>query len=164
MNDFEPASPIDGPSPGHRIGDPERQAVVAALDAHREAGRLTAEEFEDREVKAEQARTWADVQPLFRDLPAPYPEQMPAQPSPGQQLARTMQPDTTPSAGLLGDLIPERYRTTVMALTPFIALLLFFLTDTWLWFLMIPIMGVLLYGPDGNHDRKRRDRDGRRGR
>jgi hypothetical protein len=164
MSDFDQVSPTGGSSPGQRIGDPERQAVISALDAHREAGRLSAEEFEDREVTASQARTWADVQPLFRDLPAPYPAQMPAQPSPGQQLARTMQPNSTPSGGLLADIIPERYRTTVMALTPFVAVLLFFVTETWLWFLLIPVMGVLLYGPDGNRDAKRRDRDRRRNR
>jgi tellurite resistance protein TehA-like permease len=40
-------------------------------------------------------------------------------------------------------------RDTIIALTPFAALALFFLTGSWLWFLMIPVMGIRLYGPDG---------------
>jgi hypothetical protein len=161
MNDFEQTPSVGGSSPEQRIGDPERQAVIAALDTHREAGRLSAEEFEDRQVSAGRARTWADVQPLFEDLPAPYPARMPSPPSPGQQLARTMQPAAPGPDGLLADVIPERYRATVMALTPFIALVLFFVTDTWLWFLLIPVMGVLLYGP-GNHNDRGRDRNRKR--
>ena len=39
-----------------------------------------------------------------------------------------------------------------MAVTPLAALVLFFVTHTWLWFLAIPITGALLYG----NDRKRR--------
>jgi hypothetical protein len=167
MSNFEQPAPGGDPAPGQRIGDPERQAAIQALDAHREAGRLSAEEYEERQVAVAAARTWADVQLLFTDLPAPYPEQMPIPrsiggstgQSPGQQLASTIQPQPV-TQGLLGGIIPQAYRATVMALTPFVAVALFFLTDTWLWFLAIPIMGVLLYGPDGNHgaDRQRNRR------
>ena len=48
-------------------------------------------------------------------------------------------------------------RDTIMALTPFVALVLFFVMGTWLWFLLIPVMGILLYGADGN-TRQRRQR------
>jgi hypothetical protein len=42
-------------------------------------------------------------------------------------------------------------------LTPLVALILFFVTDfTWLWFLAIPLMGIVLYGPDRTHKRRRR--------
>jgi hypothetical protein len=163
MNDFEQSSPIGGSSPEQRIGDPERQAAITALDAHREAGRLSAEEFEDRQVTAAAARTWSDIQPLFADLPPPHPSRMPSQPSPGQHPARTMEPTPSATTGLLGDVIPQRHRATVMALTPFVALVLFFLTGTWLWFLLIPAMGVLMYGASGQR-RPGRNRQRRRNR
>lgn len=38
-----------------------------------------------------------------------------------------------------------------MALTPFVALVLFFWTDSWLWFLLVPVSGVV-YGLIVNHD------------
>jgi hypothetical protein len=60
--------------------------------------------------------------------------------------------------GLLGAVVPDRYRSTIMALTPFAALVLFFGTHLWYWFLAIPVMGILLYGADGDGDRKRRER------
>jgi hypothetical protein len=52
-----------------RAGDADRDRVVAALQAHREAGRLTAEEFEERMESALLAR-WLDELPaLLADLP-----------------------------------------------------------------------------------------------
>ena len=50
----------------------------------------------------------------------------------------------------LSDAVKER----IMAVTPLAALVLFFVTRTWQWFLAIPIAGALLYGSD----RKRRHR------
>ena len=152
-----------------RIGDPERDAAVEALNVHREQGRLDSTEYEDRQVTVSRARTWADIQPVFADLPQPHPAMMPSQ---GQPPARSgggadvVEPGITADAepgGLLGDVIAERYRSTVMALTPFAALLLYFGTRTWVWFLAIPIMAVLLYGPGGGKE-DRRDRHRRRDR
>jgi hypothetical protein len=46
----------------------------------------------------------------------------------------------------------DRKRETIMALTPFLALALFFTTGfNWLWFLLVPVMGILVYGPDGKN-------------
>ena len=49
-----------------------------------------------------------------------------------------------------------------MALTPFLALALFFLTGfaggfawSWLWFLIIPIVAIIIYGPSGKPDSER---------
>lgn len=144
-----------------RIGDGERQASVDALIAHREAGRLDPTEFEERQVAAARARTWAEIAPLFRDLPAPYPVGMPS----GLPAAPAPLPAAMPgpagatgverSGGLLDGIVPPRYRDTVMALTPLLAVLLFFVTKTWLWFLMIPILAIVLYGPDGKNQKKR---------
>ena len=150
-----------------RIGDGERQASVEALIAHREAGRLDPTEFEERQVAASLARTWAEIAPLFRDLPAPYPVGMPAglpaAPPPAPVPAAMSGPagatGVERSGGLLDGIVPPRYRDTVMALTPLLAVLLFFVTRTWLWFLMIPIIGIVLYGPDGKQ--KNRNKLGR---
>jgi hypothetical protein len=44
----------------------------------------------------------------------------------------------------------DSQRETIMALTPFAALARFFLAGHhWMWFLMVPVMGILRYGPDG---------------
>ena len=52
-----------------RIGDAEREAAVAALGEHYVAGRLTAEEHDQRTTQAFAARVEADLWPLFGDLP-----------------------------------------------------------------------------------------------
>ena len=52
-----------------RIGDAERQAAVDALSEHFVAGRLNDAEFNERMDAAMQARTAADLWPLFSDLP-----------------------------------------------------------------------------------------------
>ena len=52
-----------------RIGDTERDRAIAALGDHFAAGRLTAEEFDQRTDQALQARFNADLEPLFVDLP-----------------------------------------------------------------------------------------------
>lgn len=53
-----------------RIGDREREEAVARLGAHYEAGRLTAEEHQERVGEALQAKTQVDLAALFEDLPA----------------------------------------------------------------------------------------------
>ena len=52
-----------------RIGDAERDAAVEKLREHLVAGRLSMEEFDDRMAKAVAAKTSADLDPLFADLP-----------------------------------------------------------------------------------------------
>jgi hypothetical protein len=166
MSEVQGAVPEDGLQ---RVGDTEREAAVTALDAHRAAGRLDATEYEDRQVRISRARTWAEIQPLFEDLPDPHPIGMPQLPGGAVHVGATVgstgvastQP-TGQSVGLLGNVIPERFRSTIMALTPLLAVVLFFKTETWLWFLAIPIMAILLYGPEDRNAR-RRDRNRRRG-
>ena len=59
-----------------------------------------------------------------------------------------------PAGGARGFL--ESKRDTIMALMPFLALALFFTTGyRWMRFLMMPVMGVLPYGPDGGKDPRR---------
>ncbi|HEY6793780.1 MAG TPA: DUF1707 domain-containing protein [Kineosporiaceae bacterium] len=148
----------------YRIGDAERAAATEALNAHREAGRLDATEYEDRQVQVSRARTWAEIRPVFADLPQPHPAGMPdAGPTPGDAPSASLPgvpeslptQQSVPSQGLLRSVVPDRYRATVMALTPFAALLLFLVTRDWIWFLAIPVMGILLYGAEGDHERRR---------
>jgi TM2 domain-containing membrane protein YozV len=63
-----------------RIGTAEREAAVRILSDHLSEGRLTLEEYEERMAVALEARTQADLKPLFTDLPPPHPAFMAAPP------------------------------------------------------------------------------------
>jgi hypothetical protein len=63
-----------GPAGSLRIGDAERLAAVTALGDHFAAGRLNQDELDERTATAFAARTFADLEPLFADLPAPHPK------------------------------------------------------------------------------------------
>jgi hypothetical protein len=52
-----------------RVSDAERDAVVAELSEHFQAGRLNAEEFDQRAGQALAARTRSDLTGLMTDLP-----------------------------------------------------------------------------------------------
>lgn len=52
-----------------RIGDAEREAAVDALNRHFAEGRLTSLEHDERTSLALEARTRADLDKLFADLP-----------------------------------------------------------------------------------------------
>lgn len=56
-----------------RAGDADRERVVTALSAHAAAGRLDAEELEERTAAALEARTFAQLEALTADLPAQRP-------------------------------------------------------------------------------------------
>jgi Domain of unknown function (DUF1707) len=129
-----------------RVGTAERDEALARLAEHWQAGRLDPAEHELRVTKARAAVTQADLDALFTDLPQPDPPR-----------ATTGAVTTTGNRDFL-----EGRRETIMALTPFAALVLFFITHTWLWFLMVPVMGILVYGPGGNRDGRKDSR--RRGR
>lgn len=59
--------------PQMRASDADRDAVVAALSEHFQAGRLTSEELEERTGRALAARTLDQLDELTADLPAPRP-------------------------------------------------------------------------------------------
>jgi hypothetical protein len=54
---------------GMRISDADRDRAIAELSEHFQAGRLTADEHEERMSRALQARTAGDLAELFTDLP-----------------------------------------------------------------------------------------------
>jgi hypothetical protein len=61
-----------------RVSDTDRDRAIAELSEHFQAGRLTADELDDRTGRALQARTAAELAALFTDLP----RQPPARPGP----------------------------------------------------------------------------------
>ena len=64
--------------PQIRASDADRDAVVAALSEHFQAGRLTTEELEERTGQALAARTLGQLDELTADLPAPRTAAPPA--------------------------------------------------------------------------------------
>lgn len=130
-----PAVPDDD-APGLRLSDADREAAVAALAVHRDAGRISGTEYEDRWATVRQARVRADLRPVFVDLPAPHgtPDPVRATPVPAPQ------PLPAPARG--GGFNPG----VLVALSPFVALILFTLTRSWVWFLLVPVSAVLVGG------------------
>ncbi len=158
MSESQQEPGTGGILPSVRIGTPERNAAVAALDTHWHAGRLDPGEHERRTTLAKAARTRTELDALFADLPDRVAPRVPAPghevvqgPAPASAPTRVPEPSVPALGGMVG-----RHRDTVMALTPFVALALFFLIHTWLWFLLIPVMGILLFGADDRKGRRRR--------
>jgi|SRR5215467_5911874 len=54
-----------------RASDADRDAVLAEIAEHFQAGRLTLEEFDERSDLVLRARTYGELADLTRDLPAP---------------------------------------------------------------------------------------------
>jgi hypothetical protein len=73
-NDGDGRSADPGGAAELRIGTPERQAAVEALDAHLVARRLDTAEYERRSEACDRARTQAELLRIFADLPAPHPQ------------------------------------------------------------------------------------------
>jgi Domain of unknown function (DUF1707) len=79
----------DHPASSLRLSDADRDRAVAELSEHFQAGRLAADELDDRVGRALQARTAADLAPLFADLPGKRPTMTgpgsrPASPAPSR--------------------------------------------------------------------------------
>ena len=54
-----------------RVGDAEREAAADTLRTHYVKGRLDGDEFQQRLERCLVAKTYADLDPLFGDLPGP---------------------------------------------------------------------------------------------
>jgi hypothetical protein len=90
---------------------------------------------------------------LFADLPV-------GMPSAAGPAATTTPAFAEPQSG--GGTRQRSRRYAVVALMPFIALALFFIfgnvwgfSYAWLWFLLVPIAGIVVYGAGGYSDRDR---------
>jgi hypothetical protein len=143
---------------GQRIGNAEREAAIAALNQHWQAGRLDPAEHERRTTAAYAAMTQGDLDALFSDLP--HGAQPKDTPRPLQGEVVSVPPTQIEPQKGTGLFPPEswvaQHRDALMGLTPFVALVCFFVFRSWLWFLIIPAAGVILYSGD---DRRKRRRD-----
>ncbi len=164
-----------GDDPSVRVGNDERQAAIAVLGEQWKAGRLDPAEHERRTTAAYSATTRGDLDALFTDLPVGWAGAPAASQPPTTTFSAVSTRDSTmgdrvsTSPENSGGLVPERswvsqHRDAIMGITPFVALALFFLTESWLFFLLIPAMGAFLYagGDWSSNTARRRERDERR--
>lgn len=106
------------------------------LSDHFAAGRLSVAEFDERSAVVAAAVTRGDLVKVFEDLPEPVSDTGPV-------------PERPPHRGR-----PE-FRGPAMGLIVILALVLFFTTQTWLWFLLIPAAGIV-FGALGHGREQRR--------
>ncbi|MGX5697713.1 DUF1707 SHOCT-like domain-containing protein [Agromyces soli] len=159
--------------PEERLSTSEREAAVDRLSSAQIAGRITPQEFGERSAAARAAVTRGDLVPLFADLPAGEAGEAGAPAAAGAASAAygaTAYPAAAESEpvgddgwGRAGRPLGGAVGATIMALVPFIALALFFLTGfnggwawAWVWFVLIPVAGIIIYGPGSTHRDRRR--------
>ena len=127
-------------SPDVRIGTAERERAFSLLSEHFAAGRLGSSEFDERSAAVSAAVTRGELVPLFRDLPGGSAMLHADQP---------MSPDSSPAIASSGHVPAvsggRDYRAVAMGIMPLAALVLFFVTGSWLWFLAVPAAGAILY-------------------
>lgn len=184
MTDQGPDSAADDGGTARDEGgltEADRDAAVAALDVHRDAGRLDDVGFEDRSVRARRAWTRADLELLFLDLPEPHPVLGTAAwgsaPAAGRDLAPSappsLPPSAPPSAPPWGQdasapvplstspvparppLVSPKTAQTLVALAPFVAVALWWATKSWIFFLLIPVVGIVFGDAAGKRKRRR---------
>ncbi|CAD5992320.1 DUF1707 domain-containing protein [Agreia sp. COWG] len=98
-----------------------------------------------------------DAVPAYGAPEAPSAEALPT--------ASAVAPSQAAPAATVGWKDPQakevsRAGATVMAIVPFVSLTLFFVTGSvmswsysWLWFLLVPVAGIVIYGPNGKPKR-----------
>jgi hypothetical protein len=136
------SAPSSGPDPSQiRIGDAERNSALDALSEHLGKGRIDLDEFGTRSAQVTQARTVADLRALFTDLPLPHPT------LPGPATVSAPPPARRPAAS---PARPDDARTpaqrgaaVLLAASGILSLVLFFVTKTWLVFLIPALIAVV---------------------
>jgi len=135
-----------------RIGDAERSRAADLLSEHRAEGRLTQPEFDERVTAALTAKTAAELEPLFLDLPGPNPGRPAELPQtllePTQWRAHELDAQSTGKQ----DVAPAFDRRWVAALTVAVAVawtvaaLISIRTsvDTWTIFILPIVLSVVL--------------------
>jgi hypothetical protein len=148
---------VPGPLP-QRIGDAERDRAAEYLRDHLAEGRLEQFEFDERLTAALTAKTQADLDPLFVDLPAPKPGQTLAPvagpPSPWQQPNGVVvsRPAQVPSARLHASAAAA----VLLAFSwPLMLMLIIALPGQPYWLMMLPFLLPWVLGR-GHHNGPRR--------
>jgi hypothetical protein len=88
---------MDERRPDMRVSDRDRQAAAERLRLAMGEGRLDLVEYDDRLAKAYAAVTYADLEPLFTDLP-PASAMVPVEPPPSPVAGPARAPRPVPSA------------------------------------------------------------------
>lgn len=108
----EPAGPVDPRE--LRVSNADRERVATALQQASADGRLELDELDQRLAAAYAARTFADLEPLTRDLPEPAGSSQLAEPS------RDLRPTSRWAAAVFGGfsrkgawVVPRRFRAVV---------------------------------------------------
>ena len=149
------------PYAGLRVGDTERQAAIAALGEQWRAGRLDPAEHERRTTAAFAATTRGDLDALFADLPG-APDSAAGGGAPATPTGAAPTPLTPSSPAPEGAMSwLARNRGAVHTMVPLIAVALFFLTKTWVVFLLVPISYTLLGTLNGGGHGRDRQRNRR---
>nr|WP_296772479.1 DUF1707 domain-containing protein [Rhodococcus sp. (in: high G+C Gram-positive bacteria)] len=140
-------------NPDVRIGTAEREQALSNLSQHLSDGRLTLPEFDERSAVVAGATTRSDLDSVFTDLPTPSLAPTASRPL---DISKSGDPVATPPHPVEDS--GWDWRKAVMGATPIIALILFFVVPvdgSWLFFLLVPLVGALLFGGDRS---RRRDR------
>jgi hypothetical protein len=140
-----------------RVGAPERELAMGALDEHRRAERLDADEYRRRSAAAARARVRGDLDGLFADLPRPHPVYPGYEPDAGREIGHDA-PAPAPVADDRAIDLPElvtpvaatvaRHAGLLSLLAPVIAFGLFAATGFRFpfVFLLVPVaIGVLTW-------------------
>lgn len=119
------------------VSTTERERALADLKAHFEAGRLHSFEYEDRRGRAGDANDRSELDALFTDLPSLDAGR--AERSASGRAFGIEQADAAQSHGRSRCLSHGAAYSWV----PLLATALFFVTGSWVWFMMIPAVGYI---------------------
>jgi len=121
-----------------RVSDAERQAVADRLAEHFSSGRLDQEEFDERVSRAMGAKTRADLNGLFDDLPES------GMPGPGQGL-----PETGAPAGVCAQRRRFRHPVLLAAFVILVALTAGHVVFPLLWIGFLVVIALAVTGHFG---------------
>jgi hypothetical protein len=144
-----------------RIGDAERDRAAEFLRDHLAEGRLDQAEFDERLTRALTAKTQADLDPLFQDLPGPKPGStaVPAdtfQAPPWQRSAPSQGVAPRPAAPAPVSARANNAWAFVSAVAWPVAIILCFATHwSYWWIILIPIFFSGWVGQGRRHDHRR---------
>ncbi len=132
------------------VSTTERDRALADLLAHFQAGRLHSFEYEDRRGRAGDATVRSELDALFGDLPrvdaAPVTDSSPASSDRHADTAGGRRRGRCVSYG------------AAYSWVPLLAAALFFISSSWVWFLMIPAAGYVASSGIGSRHGNRRVR------